>query len=105
MGCKTYHKTSPHTNKGPFTSRAPTRRQISVIRIDRQSIDIAISLKVHDSLRLRRSGIKYTSLVPKRLVQQRGRVRFPDPAAGAGVGGGGLAQAAEGAMVFFGGDW
>jgi hypothetical protein len=32
-------------------------------------------------------------------------VRFPDPAAGTGVGGGGFAQAADGAMVFFGGDW
>lgn len=60
---------------------------------------------MHDSLRLRRPGIKHASLVPKRLVQQRGRVRFPDPTAGAGVGGSRFAQAADGAMVFFGRDW
>jgi hypothetical protein len=89
-GCKTYHKTAPHTNKRSLTPGAPTRRQIPVVRIDRQSVDIAVSLEVHDGLRLRRSAIEHTSLVPKRLIQQRGRVRFPDPAAGAGVGGSGL---------------
>jgi hypothetical protein len=31
-------------------------------------------------------------------------VRFPDPADGAGIGGGRLSQTADGAVVFFGGD-
>jgi hypothetical protein len=104
VSCKTYHKTTPHTNKRPLTPRAPTRRQVPVVRIDRQSVDVTFSLEMHDRLRLRRPGIKDTSLIPKRLVQQRSRVRFPDPADGAGVGGGGFAQATDRTVVFFGGN-
>jgi hypothetical protein len=32
-------------------------------------------------------------------------VRFADPADGAGVGGGRVSQTADGAVMFFGGDW
>lgn len=58
---------------------------------------------MHDRLRLRRSSIKYTAFLPQRLIQQIGRVGLSDPAASAGVGDG-FPRAADGAMVFLGGD-
>jgi hypothetical protein len=103
-GLETYHQTAPHTNESTFTPRASSRSQVSVVRIDRQSIDITVGLEMHDSLRLRGSGVKHTALIPERLVQQRGRVRFSDPDDGAGVGAGGVSQATEGAVMFFGGN-
>ena len=101
---ETYHKTTPHSDKGAFTPRTSARGQVPVVRVDRQPVDVAVGLEVHDGLGLRGSGVEHTALVPERLVQQRRRVRLFDPAAGAGVGDGGCAQAADGAMVFFGGN-
>src|SRR5438874_2555077 len=83
----TYENASSDAEEGGFSTTAPTRRQVPVIRIHSSSIDGIHRFQMHNGLRLCSPRKEYAALVPKRIIKQVRTMRFANVRHKGGIGG------------------
>lgn len=75
----TYEYAASHSQQSRFATATATGGQVAIVGVDGSAVNVATRLEMHNSLRLRRSSVEYTALVPERIVEQVRSVLLVDP--------------------------
>jgi hypothetical protein len=65
--------------QGRLTTTAAAGCQISVVRVDRATVDVVVGLEMHDGLRLCGTGVEDRSFCPEGIVDHDGAMLLVDP--------------------------